>query len=182
MKKHTFSLDGLMLFEPKVFGDDRGHFFEFFTPEMKKELGEGFTVIQENQSLSAKGVLRGLHFQKPPYAQGKLVRVVRGSVYDVAVDIRKESPTYGQHIGVELSDRNHHIFYVPPGFAHGFLTLEDNTIFHYKCTGLYNVESEGSIHYADPDLAISWPNMENTPLVSDKDLNAPSFQDLESPF
>ena len=136
--------------------------------------------MQDNQSLSQKGVLRGLHFQNPPFAQGKLVRVIKGSVLDVAVDIRKDSPTYGKHFTVELSEENKTIFWIPTGFAHGFVTLEDDTIFMYKCTGVYNKASEGALIWNDADIAIDWGV--EYPLVSDKDLVAGSFKNFESKF
>jgi dTDP-4-dehydrorhamnose 3,5-epimerase len=136
--------------------------------------------VQDNQSLSQKGVLRGLHFQNPPFAQGKLVRVIKGAVVDVAVDIRKKSPTYGQHFAVELSEENKTVFWIPPGFAHGFVSLEDDTIFTYKCTGVYNKESEGALIWNDEDLDIDW-RVEN-PLVSDKDKAAGNFNDFTTQF
>jgi dTDP-4-dehydrorhamnose 3,5-epimerase len=136
--------------------------------------------VQDNQSLSQKGVLRGLHFQNPPFAQGKLVRVIKGSVLDVAVDIRKDSPTYGEHFSVELSEENKTILWIPPGFAHGFVTLEDDTIFIYKCTAVYNKESEGSLIWNDEDLNIDWRVV--NPLVSDKDIQAGNFNDFTTQF
>jgi dTDP-4-dehydrorhamnose 3,5-epimerase len=176
----SFDIEGLLLFQPRIFRDDRGHFFEsysekVFQPYLKKE-----RFVQDNESLSKKNVVRGLHFQKPPYAQGKLVRVIKGSVIDVVVDIRKSSPTYGKSISVELSEENKSIFWIPTGFAHGFVALEDNTIFSYKCTNFYNTESEDAILWNDPDLAIDW-GIAN-PIVSDKDAIASSFKDFESPF
>ena len=133
-------IDGLLVIKPKVFGDDRGYFFESWSKDAFAKNGLDLDFIQDNQSLSSKGVLRGLHFQNPPFAQGKLVRVIKGRVLDVAVDIRKESQTYGQYFSVELSEENKTIFWIPPGFAHGFIALEDDTIFTYKCTGVYNKE------------------------------------------
>ena len=174
------SIEGLLLIQPKVFGDDRGHFFESWSRESFAKNGLDLDFVQDNQSLSSKGVLRGLHFQNPPYAQGKLVRVIKGAVLDVAVDIRKNSPTYGQHITVELTEKNKTIFWIPPGFAHGFVTLEDDTIFTYKCTGVYNKESEGSLLWSDKDLNIDWGV--ESPLVSDKDLIAGSFTNFKSKF
>ena len=138
------------------------------------------SFVQDNLSKSDKNVLRGLHFQAPPYAQGKLVQVIRGSVLDVAVDIRKDSPTYGQHHSVVLSEENKTQFYVPEGFAHGFVTLEDNTIFSYKCTNLYHPNTEGAIIWNDKDLEIDW-QVEN-PIISEKDLKANPFHSFESPF
>ena len=136
--------------------------------------------VQDNESMSGKGVLRGLHFQKPPFTQGKLVRVMRGSVLDVAVDIRKNSSTYGQWASVVLSQENKWMYWVPPGFAHGFVTLEDHTIFFYKCTNVYNKESEGSISWNDPDLNIDWKI--TNPVLAEKDKEAPAFKGFDSPF
>ncbi len=136
--------------------------------------------VQDNQSMSMKGVLRGLHFQAPPFAQGKLVRVIQGSVIDVAVDIRKSSPSFGKHVAVELSGDNKRMFWVPEGFAHGFLTLEDHTIFSYRCTDVYNKESEGSLNWNDPELNIDW-NISD-PILSEKDQIAPLLADFNSPF
>jgi dTDP-4-dehydrorhamnose 3,5-epimerase len=170
----------LLIIHPKIFGDARGYFFESYNEEDFKKQGINVKFIQDNQSLSNKGVLRGLHFQAPPYDQGKLVRVITGAVLDVAVDIRKNSPTYGEHIGIELTAENKTMFYIPPGFAHGFLTLQDNTIFSYKCTNLYNKSSEGTVLWNDTDLKINW-NISN-PLLSEKDLIGTKFKDFISPF
>jgi len=173
-------IEGLLVIRPKIFGDDRGHFFESWSKESFTKNGMDLDFVQDNQSLSSKGVLRGLHFQNPPFAQGKLVRVIKGIVLDVAVDIRKDSPTYGQHFSIKLSEKNKTIFWIPPGFAHGFVTLEDDSIFTYKCTGVYNKESEGALLWSDKDLNIDW-GVEN-PLVSDKDLVAGNFINFESQF
>tara|TARA_B110000008_G_scaffold69116_1_gene69962 strand:+ start:20500 stop:21042 length:543 start_codon:yes stop_codon:yes gene_type:complete len=173
-------IEGLLVIRPKIFGDDRGHFFESWSKESFTKNGMDLDFVQDNQSLSSKEVLRGLHFQNPPFAQGKLVRVIKGIVLDVAVDIRKDSPTYGQHFSIKLSEKNKTIFWIPPGFAHGFVTLEDDTIFTYKCTGVYNKESEGALLWSDKDLNIDW-GVEN-PLVSDKDLVAGNFINFESQF
>ena len=173
-------LEGLLVIKPKIFGDDRGYFFESWSKQSFAKVGLDLDFVQDNQSLSSKGVLRGLHFQNPPYSQGKLVRVIKGAVLDVSVDIRKDSPTYSQHFSVELSEENKTIVWVPPGFAHGFLTLKDNTIFSYKCTGVYNKESEGSLLWNDKDLNINWEV--NDPLVSEKDLVAGNFKDFISKF
>jgi dTDP-4-dehydrorhamnose 3,5-epimerase len=173
-------IEGLLVIRPKIFGDDRGHFFESWSKESFTKNGMDLDFVQDNQSLSSKGVLRGLHFQNPPFAQGKLVRVIKGIVLDVAVDIRKDSPTYGQHFSIKLSEKNKTIFWIPPGFAHGFVTLEDDTFFTYKCTGVYNKESEGALLWSDKDLNIDW-GVEN-PLVSDKDLVAGNFINFESQF
>ena len=173
-------IKGLLVIKPRIFGDDRGYFFESWSKQSFAEVGLNLDFVQDNQSLSCKGVLRGLHFQNPPYAQGKLVRVIKGAVLDVSVDIRKDSPTYGQHFSIELSEEDKTIFWIPPGFAHGFVALEDNTIFTYKCTGVYNKESEGALLWNDIDLNIDW-GIDN-PLVSDKDLGAGSFSTFESKF
>lgn len=173
-------IEGLLVIKPKIFGDDRGYFFESWSRESFAKNGLDLDFVQDNQSLSSKGVLRGLHFQNPPFSQGKLVRVIKGSVLDIAVDIRKESATYGQHFSIELTAKNKTIFWIPPGFAHGFVTLEDDTIFTYKCTGVYNAKSEGSLLWSDADLNIDWGPI--SPLVSDKDLVAGSFNDFKSQF
>ena len=173
-------LDGLLIITPKVFSDDRGEFFESWRKQAYIDAGLDLDFVQENQSLSKKGVLRGLHFQDPPYAQGKLVRVIQGAVLDIAVDIRKGSLTYGHHVAVNLSQYNKKVFWIPVGFAHGFVALEDNTIFSYKCTEVYNKESENSLSWNDPDLDINW-GVKN-PLISNKDISATSFKDFISPF
>ena len=173
-------IDGLLVINPKIFGDDRGYFFECWNEESFVKNGLDLDFVQDNQSLSSKGVLRGLHFQNPPFAQGKLVRVIKGAVLDVVVDIRKESTTYGQHFSIELNEENKTIFWIPPGFAHGFITLEDDTIFTYKCTGVYNSASEEALLWSDKDLNIDWGAIK--PLVSDKDLVAGSFKNFKSQF
>lgn len=170
----------LKLLEPAVFGDHRGYFYESYSTEAFRELGILDTFVQDNQSMSNKGVLRGLHFQKGEHVQGKLVRVVVGAVFDVAVDIRKGSPTYGKWFGCELNEENKLLLWVPPGFAHGFATLRDGTVFNYKCTNLYNKASEGGIMHNDPDLNIDW-HLEN-PVLSEKDLQNESFESFNSPF
>jgi len=178
-KIHTQIAD-LFVIQPKVFEDDRGYFYEPYNKKVLAEMGITDDFQQDNQSMSQKGVLRGLHFQNPPFAQSKLVRVIQGAVWDVAVDIRKGSPTYGKYYGLELSAKNKTILYIPEGFAHGFKTLEDNTVFLYKCSTLYNKASEGSVRWNDPDLNIPW-NIEN-PILSDKDRNAPLLKDFKSQF
>ncbi len=180
MKIIETPIPGLLEIEPSVFGDERGYFFESYNKKAFADIGITDEFVQDNQSLSARGVLRGLHFQNPPYAQGKLVRVIRGAVIDVALDIRSGSPTYGQHYAVELSGSNKKMFWVPPGFAHGFATLEDDTIFAYKCTNTYNKESEGSVLWNDPELAIDW-GLKN-PSLSEKDKLAPPLSQLRSKF
>ena len=168
-------LKDLLVIEPKVFKDDRGHFFESWNKEIFEKQGLKLDFVQDNQSLSSKGVLRGLHFQNPPYAQGKLVRVIQGSVMDVAVDIRKNSSTYGEYFSIKLSGKNKTSIWIPPGFAHGFVTLEDDTIFTYKCTAVYNKESEGSIFWNDKDLNIDWGVSD--PVLSKKDSALPKLKD-----
>lgn len=171
------SLQGCVTIEPKVFGDDRGFFLEaFHTSRYADMVGISVPFVQDNHSRSSKGVLRGLHFQKTK-PQGKLVRVVRGEVFDVAVDLRKGSSTFGQWEGVILSEENKKQFWVPPGFAHGFVVISDIADFEYKCTDYYDQSDEGSILWSDPDLGISWP-MEN-PILSDKDRNANKLADLK---
>lgn len=174
------TIDGLLIIKPDVFKDERGYFFESYNKERFAKAGLNMDFVQDNESKSDKGVLRGLHFQKPPYAQGKLVRVIKGSVMDVAVDLRKESPTYGKWESVVLTEENKLQFWIPEGFAHGFVALEDNTIFNYKCTNVYNKESEGSILWNDPDINISW-NIDN-PILSEKDKISPLFKNFKSPF
>jgi dTDP-4-dehydrorhamnose 3,5-epimerase len=174
-------IQDLLIIKPKVFEDDRGYFFESYNRQNFLDHGIDVNFVQDNESRSMKNVLRGLHFQKPPFSQGKLVRVMRGSVLDVAVDLRKSSPTYGKWASIVLTDKNKWMYWVPEGFAHGFLTLEDNTVFFYKCTNVYNRESEGSIRWNDPDLKIDWRNVVS-PILSDKDKISPLFADFDSPF
>ncbi|MBL6730947.1 MAG: dTDP-4-dehydrorhamnose 3,5-epimerase [Bacteroidia bacterium] len=180
MDVSTTNIEGLLVIQPKVFGDERGYFFESFRDDVLNNHGVSSKFVQDNQSKSNKGILRGLHFQKAPHAQGKLVTVVKGSVLDIALDIRTNSPTYGHHFAIELNEVNKTIFYIPPGFAHGFLTLEDNTLFSYKCTNYYNLESEGSVLWNSASLNIDW-GIEN-PILSEKDKTAPNFTDFKSPF
>ncbi|NQU34096.1 MAG: dTDP-4-dehydrorhamnose 3,5-epimerase [Bacteroidetes bacterium] len=170
----------LYIIKPSVFEDSRGYFFESYNKEAFLRNGIDQNFVQDNESKSAKGVLRGLHFQKPPFAQGKLVRVMHGAVLDVAVDLRKNSPTYGHWASVELNHDNKWMYWVPPGFAHGFVTLEEDTVFFYKCTNVYNKESEGSILWNDPDLNIDWKIA--NPTLSEKDIISPLFKDFVSPF
>ena len=173
-------IQGLIIIEPQIFKDSRGCFFESWNAKKFKQLGISEDFVQDNQSVSSKGVLRGLHFQNPPYAQAKLVRVIEGSVLDVAVDLRKNSPTYGKHVSVILSEQNNKSFFIPKGFAHGFLSLEDNTVFNYKCSDYYNKESEGNLLWNDEDLKIDW-QIDN-PLVSEKDLQADLFKNFKTKF
>lgn len=173
--------DAIFVIQPKVFEDHRGYFFESFSYQKFEEIGLNARFVQDNESLSTqKGVLRGLHFQNPPYEQGKLIRVIKGSVYDVAVDIRKNSRTYGQHFGIELNEENKTMLYIPPGFAHGFVTLKENTIFNYKCTNYYHQPSEDGILWNDADLNINW-GVENV-ILSDKDKVNTLFKNFKSNF
>lgn len=177
--KKTF-IEGLLIIHPKVFEDARGYFYEPYNKKVFHEAGITDEFVQDNQSLSQQGVVRGLHFQNPPSAQAKLVRVIQGAVWDVAVDIRKGSSTYGKHFGIELTAANRTIFYIPKGFAHGFATLEDNTIFSYKCSDFYNKASEESIVWNDSDIGVQW-NIKD-PILSDKDKNGKRFVDFKSQF
>lgn len=172
----------LLTIEPKIWPDARGHFFESYNQKLFKEAGIDTDFVQDNQSLSQKGALRGLHAQAPPFPQGKLVRVIKGRVLDIAVDIRKNSPTYGQHYSIELSGENQLMFWIPPGFLHGFATLEDQTIFTYKVTGFYNKASEIGVRWNDKDLNLNWGIPDKDAIVSEKDQMLPAFNELISPF
>jgi dTDP-4-dehydrorhamnose 3,5-epimerase len=181
----TELLPNLLLIQPKVFEDHRGHFFESYRQDALENHGVNLSFVQDNQSLSNKGILRGLHYQEAPYDQGKLVRVITGSVLDVAVDIRKNSPTYGEHVARILSAENKDMMYIPPGFAHGFVTLQDQTIFLYKCTNYYHPQSEGGIKWDSKTLNIDWKLAEfgiDHPTLSAKDLLLPEFDGFASPF
>lgn len=180
MEVTNIFMEGPLVIKPRVFYDDRGYFYETYNAQSFANAGIGNVFVQDNQSLSQKGALRGMHFQAPPFEQGKLVRVIQGAVYDVIVDIRKNSPTYGKHYGTELTGENFTMFWIPPGFAHGFLTLEDQTIFAYKCTNVYNKASEGGVLWNDPTLGIDWKAEE--PIVSAKDIELPHFNHFISPF
>jgi len=180
MKIEKSQIEGLIVIKPDVIEDQRGYFFESYNEEKFRQLGIDVKFLQDNESKSGKGVLRGLHFQVPPYQQGKLVRVIKGAVLDVAVDMRNSSPTYGQWVSIELSEKNKWMYWIPAGFAHGFLTLEENTIFFYKCTQVYHRESEMGIAWDDPDLRIDWGT--DQPLISEKDKTAGRFRDFVSPF
>lgn len=181
MEIESCFIEGLKIISPKLFGDSRGYFFESYNAQaFNKFVSTEFNFVQDNESYSMKNVLRGLHFQSPPFAQGKLVRVVQGKVLDVALDIRKNSRTYGEYFKIELSAENKKMFWIPPGFAHGFVVLEDNTIFQYKCTDFYNPNAEGSILWNDPNLSIDWQVDE--PIISDKDKNGILFCNFASPF
>lgn len=181
MTVENLGIDGLILLHPKRFSDSRGYFFETFNSLKYNELiGEDVKFVQDNVSVSKKNVLRGLHFQSPPTAQGKLVSVLQGKVIDVAVDLRKNSKTYGQHVAIELSSENGRQFWIPPGFAHGFASLEENTIFSYKCTELYSPQNEATIKWNDPKLNIDWGL--DTPIVSEKDGLGVDFTTFATPF
>jgi dTDP-4-dehydrorhamnose 3,5-epimerase len=170
MKVTTTAIDGVLIVEPKVFGDERGFFMESFNQRAFNEaVGHDVTFVQDNHSRSTKGVLRGLHFQRTPYAQGKLVRVTQGAVFDVAVDIRPDSPTFGRWVGVELDGQNHRQLWIPAGLAHGFLVTSDSADFLYKTTEYYAPEAEGCILWNDPQLAVQWPVAGLTPVLSGKD-------------
>lgn len=181
MQATALDIAGLFVFEPRVFADDRGSFFESFNEQRFRD-ATGFTgaFVQDNHSTSHKGVLRGLHYQLPPHAQGKLVRVVSGAVFDVAVDLRPGSPSFGKWAGVELSAANHRQFWIPGGFAHGFLALEDNTQFLYKTTDFWHAASERSLKWDDPALGIDWP-VTVPPILSGKDAAAPGLDQAELP-
>lgn len=179
MKAVRQAIPDVILLEPKVFGDARGFFLESFNARTFREVtGLDVDFVQDNHSRSATGVLRGLHYQVEPMAQGKLVRVIAGAVFDVAVDIRKSSPTFGQHVSVTLSADNKHQFWIPQGFAHGFVALADDTEILYKTTDYYAPEYDRAIAWDDPDLAIDWP-LEGGPVLSEKDRQAPSFREAD---
>ncbi|MBR6563220.1 MAG: dTDP-4-dehydrorhamnose 3,5-epimerase [Clostridia bacterium] len=171
-------VDGVVIVEPKVFGDARGYFMETYQAEVFKASGIVSDFVQDNQSKSRKGVLRGLHFQKT-FPQAKLVRVIKGEVFDVAVDLRKDSETYGKWVGVLLSEENKRQFYVPRGFAHGFLVLSDEAEFVYKCDEFYHPEDEGGVMWNDPDIGIEWPDVDAEILLSEKDKKHPKFKELD---
>lgn len=172
-------IEGIYIIEPQVFGDERGYFFESFNAEQfLTQTGIEVTFVQDNESRSKRGVLRGLHFQREPYAQAKLVRVVSGRVLDVAVDIRPKSPTFGRYVATELSGNNHRQMFIPKGFAHGYVVLEDDTVFQYKCDEFYHPESEGGIAWNDPQIGIKWGIPECEIILSDKDLNRPTLKEL----
>lgn len=177
------AIDGVFIIEPRIFGDARGYFFESFNAkEFAEKTGVHTTFVQDNESMSHYGVLRGLHFQCPPYAQSKLVRVVKGKVLDVAVDIRRGSSTYGQYVAVELSEDNHRQLFLSHGFAHGFAVLSEQVIFQYKCDNFYAPQNEGAIAWNDPDLAIDWQLPQDKVQLSEKDTHHPFLRDIQSPF
>ena len=175
-------IDGLLIIEPRVFHDARGYFVETYNEQRYREAGVDAMFVQDNQSCSTYGVVRGLHFQKPPYTQAKLVSCTKGRVLDVAVDLRIGSPTYGKWFSVELSEENHRQFYIPRGFAHGFSVLSEQAVFTYKCDNLYHPEAEGGLLLSDPDVAIEWQVPEDKRVISEKDTKHPLFKDLISPF
>ena len=170
-------IEGLLIIEPRVFSDSRGYFIETYNEQRYREAGIDTVFVQDNQSCSSYGVVRGLHFQKPPYSQAKLVTCTLGRVLDVAVDLRPDSPTFGQHFAVELSEDNHRQFFIPRGFAHGFSVLSERAVFAYKCDNLYHPEAEGGILLSDPDLAIDWQIPVSERIISDKDTKHPTFNE-----
>lgn len=181
------NIDGVFIIEPRIFKDERGYFFESFSQREFDEkvaliLGHSVNFVQDNESMSSYGVMRGLHFQRMPYTQSKLVRCVRGAVLDVAVDIRKGSPTFGQHVAVELTEDNHRQFFVPRGFAHGFAVLSETAIFQYKCDNYYHPEADGGINIKDESLGIDWRIPVEKAILSDKDLKHACLTDFDSPF
>ena len=176
-------IEGVLIIEPKVFGDARGYFLESFNAkEFAEKTGLNINFVQDNESMSSYGVMRGLHFQNPPYTQSKLVRCVKGAVLDVAVDIRKGSPTYGQHVAVELTEDNHRQFFVPRGFAHGFAVLSETAVFQYKCDNFYAPQADGGISILDVSLGIDWRIPTDKVLLSDKDTKHTLLKDFDSPF
>ena len=176
------NIEGVIIIEPRIFKDDRGYFFESFSQREFEEKVCKTTFVQDNESKSGYGVLRGLHFQKPPFAQSKLVRVIKGAVLDVAVDKRKGSPTFGQYVSVELTGDNHRQFFIPRGFAHGFSVLSEEVIFQYKCDNFYSPQSEGAIAWNDPDLNIDWRIPVEEVILSEKDSKHPKLKDLQCVF
>ena len=175
-------IEGLVIIEPKVFKDARGYFFESFSQREFEEKVRKINFVQDNESMSSYGVMRGLHFQRPPFTQSKLVRCVKGKVLDVAVDIRKGSPTYGQHVAVELSEDNHRQFFVPRGFAHGFAVLSETAIFQYKCDNFYAPQADGGISIKDESLGIDWQIPTDKALLSEKVMKHALLKDFDSPF
>lgn len=176
------ALDGVVIIEPRIFEDSRGYFFESYSERDFNAQVREIKFVQDNESKSSYGVMRGLHFQRPPFTQSKLVRCVRGAVLDVAVDIRKGSPTYGQHVAVELTEDNHRQFFVPRGFAHGFSVLSDVAVFQYKCDNFYAPQSDGGISILDDSLGIDWRIPTDKAILSEKDTRHPLLKDFDSPF
>ena len=175
-------IEGVVIIEPRIFKDSRGYFFESYSKREFDEKVRPVDFVQDNESCSTRGVMRGLHFQRPPFAQSKLVRCVKGAVLDVAVDIRKGSPTYGHHVAVELTEENHRQFFVPRGFAHGFAVLSDIAVFQYKCDNYYAPQADGGISIADTSLGIDWRIDPATAILSEKDTRHPLLKDFDSPF
>ena len=175
-------IEGVVIIEPKVFGDSRGYFFESWSQKDFDESVRPIKFVQDNESMSTYGVMRGLHFQRPPFTQSKLVRCVKGAVLDVAVDIRKGSPTYGQHVAVELTEDNHRQFFVPRGFAHGFAVLSETAVFQYKCDNFYAPQADGGISILDDSLGIDWKIPTEKAILSDKDTKHALLKDFVSPF
>lgn len=175
-------IDGVVIIEPNIFKDSRGYFFESFSQREFDEKVAPIKFVQDNESKSTYGVMRGLHFQKPPYTQSKLVRCVKGAVLDVAVDIREGSPTYGKHVAVELTEDNHRQLFIPKGFAHGFVVLSDVAVFQYKCDEFYHPEVDGGINILDKSLEIDWKVPTDKAILSDKDTKHPMFKDFKTPF
>lgn len=176
------NIDDVVIIEPRVFKDARGYFFESFSQREFEEKVRKINFVQDNESMSSYGVMRGLHFQRPPFTQSKLVRCVKGAVLDVAVDIRKGSPTYGQHVAVELTEENHRQFFVPRGFAHGFSVLSETAVFQYKCDNFYHPEADGGISIIDESLDINWKIDAKKALLSEKDTKHALLKDFDSPF
>ena len=175
-------IEGVVILEPRAFKDSRGYFFESYSKRVFDELVRPVDFVQDNESMSTRGVMRGLHFQLPPFTQSKLVRCVRGAVLDVAVDIRKGSPTYGHHVAVELTEDNHRQLFVPRGFAHGFAVLSDVAVFQYKCDNYYHPQADGGISIADDSLGIDWLINPLDAILSEKDTRHPLLSDFDSPF
>ena len=176
------AIDGIVIIEPRIFEDSRGYFFESFSQREFYEKICPITFVQDNESMSTYGVMRGLHFQRPPFTQSKLVRCVKGAVLDVAVDIRKGSSTYGKHVAIELTEENRRQFFIPKGFAHGFAVLSETAVFQYKCDEFYHPEAEGGISILDTSLGIDWKLPSDKVLLSEKDTNYSFLKDFDSPF
>lgn len=175
-------IEGILIIEPRIFHDSRGYFFESYSQREFDDNVRPIHFVQDNESCSTRGVMRGLHFQRPPYSQSKLVRCVKGAVLDVAVDIRRDSPTFGRHVAVELTEDNHRQFFIPRGFAHGFAVLSDIAVFQYKCDNYYHPEADGGISILDTSLGIDWRIDPSQAILSDKDLRQPMLKDFDTPF
>lgn len=182
MKTYGTDIQGVFILEPQVFGDDRGYFFESFSERDFRKTVPGIRFVQDNESRSRRGVVRGLHFQMPPYAQSKLVRVVEGKILDVAVDLRKGSPTFGEYVSIELSGDNHRQLFIPKGCAHGFSVLSDEAVVAYKCDEFYHPECEGGVAWNDPEIGIGWGFGVEEAILSEKDRDRPLLKDFETPF